>query len=206
MDFIFQTHNKKVDNFMNFAFNHLAGAGIHIVMSPSNYIYYKDTGKINGCFDEENATLSFSVGHELKEWLSLFVHEYCHFCQWFDNADVWQHEDTFEELNSWIEHKIELSPERVNEIITPTQLLEWDCEKRVLECIKDWSLPIPTREYTRKARAYVIFYEYIKKHRKWYKIGNEPYRTEEVLKLMSTNIEKDLKMTKRMELAFGECV
>ena len=99
-----------------------------------------------------------------------------------------------------------MTPERVEEIITPTQLLEWDCEKRVLEEIRHWGLPISIREYTRKALAYVIFYEYVKKHRKWYKIGHEPYRNENVLKLMSTNIMKEPRMTKQMEIAFGECV
>ena len=45
----FQTHNKKADNFMEFALNDLKGSGVDVVMSPSNHIYYKETGKIKNC-------------------------------------------------------------------------------------------------------------------------------------------------------------
>ena len=87
-----------------------------------------------------------------------------------------------------------------------TRNLEHDCERRTLAMIKDYDLPIDGEKYARMAASYVMFYEYVKKHRKWYKIGKEPYRNEKLLKVMPANLPKRLTMTPKIEKLYKECV
>ncbi len=45
--------------------------------------------------------------------------------------------------------------------------LELDCEKRSVEKILKYNLPIDIKEYIQKANCYVFFYNHMKKTRQW---------------------------------------
>ena len=46
-------------------------------------------------------------------------------------------------------------------------------------------------EYAQKANSYVLFYHLVKKHRRWNKIGQEPYSLKEVWSQMPKHMNLD---------------
>jgi hypothetical protein len=62
--------------------------------------------------------------------------------------------------------------------------MELDNEKRSVKLIKKWNLPIDTKIYTRKANAYVQYYNYLHHTRRWMHPGNSPARNPKVWKKM----------------------
>ena len=57
--------------------------------------------------------------------------------------------------------------------------------------IKKWKLPIDVNEYIRKANAYVLFYNYLKKTRKWSEPTNSPYINKNIVEAMSDKFDMD---------------
>jgi hypothetical protein len=56
---------------------------------------------------------------------------------------------------------------------------------------KKWDLPVDTALYTKKANAYVLFYNYMKISRKWSNPDNVPYRNKNILEAMSDKFDMD---------------
>jgi hypothetical protein len=63
--------------------------------------------------------------------------------------------------------------------------LELDNEKRSVALIKKWDLDIDVDEYTRKANAYVLFYNYLYHTRRWSDPKNSPYTNQNIIGKMS---------------------
>ena len=52
-----------------------------------------------------------------------------------------------------------------------------------------------------------MFYNYIGKYKKWYKIGKEPYNNKKIRRLMPTNLRgKYNKLTPKLEKLYKECI
>ena len=83
--------------------------------------------------------------------------------------------------------------------------LELDNEKRSVQLIKDFNLPINIEKYTRCANAYVLFYNWMLTSRKWCKPGNTPYSNKAVVAACSPkfNMRYD-QLSAKMRLAFEE--
>ena len=81
--------------------------------------------------------------------------------------------------------------------------LELDNEKRSVQLIKDFNLPINTRKYTQSANAYVLFYNWMLTSRKWCKPGNTPYSNKTILNACSSkfNMRYD-QLSAKMQSAF----
>jgi hypothetical protein len=107
--------------------------------------------------------------------------------QWLEGIPLWRTaNDSIEEIDKWLDGK---EVENIEECINASRDLELDNEKRSVEMIKKWNLPIDVSEYTKKSNAYVLFYNYIKTSRKWSLPGNSPYSNKEVLSKMSTDFD-----------------
>jgi hypothetical protein len=83
--------------------------------------------------------------------------------------------------------------------------LELDNEKRSVKVIKKFNLKVDLENYVRKANAYVIFYNWLRKTRKWSKPNNSPYKNENVKSAMSTKFNMNYKtLSPRLEKIFRE--
>jgi len=83
--------------------------------------------------------------------------------------------------------------------------LELDNEKRSVKIIKEFGLDscINVEDYTRKANAYIQFYNYIKTTRRWSDPKNSPYNNNTVIQAMPKVFRMNYKkMSKRVERAF----
>jgi len=209
MPVTFKTFNENIDNFIDYSFNCLKDAGVDVIISRAAYVRYpSEKFKCNGYFyaeKDETPVFAFATGKSVKKWFPIFVHEFCHFKQWRECAPVWDALDEDDELWEWVESKKELKPRRITQLVNATKNLEHDCERRTLAMIREHDLPIDCERYAKSAAAYVLFYDYLKKHRKWYKMGKEPYRNEKVLKAMPANLPKRLKLTPKIEKLFKAC-
>jgi len=81
--------------------------------------------------------------------------------------------------------------------------LELDNEKRSVELMRKWGLDVDIDNYIRKANAYIQFYNYMGKTRRWSNPQNAPYGNPNVVKQMPTTFRMNYKrMSKRVEKVF----
>ncbi len=143
--------------------------------------------KCSGYFDSENKELVVSMKH--ADALSLLVHEYCHLTQWEEGIPLWEKAGTSGmKLDEWLEGK------RIKNIKTHIAVvrdLELDNEKRSVKMIKKWDLSINIKKYTKRANAYIHFYNYLFHTRRWSKPTNSPYTNKQVIKIMSYQFNMD---------------
>ncbi len=64
--------------------------------------------------------------------------------------------------------------------------LEADCENRVLSVIDEFNLNIDKEIYAKKANAYLYFYHFALKKKKWYK--KAPYEILDIVQAMPNEI------------------
>lgn len=107
-----------------------------------------------------------------KDYLLLLVHEFSHMEQWIEQTQVWKNAKHSGSIDEWLDGK---SICNINSKIDKVKMLELDCERRALENIKKFNLPIDLKIYAQKANSYILFYNYIKETRKWSKPGKAPY-------------------------------
>lgn len=173
--------------------------GVIFKLEPERSVLYPTTNTpVNGYFDDSPPTLSVAIGQPFDNWFSIFVHESCHMDQFFENTDVWKNSfvpgtvfDTTDIIQLWVDGLIELNNTQLKDYIRRAREVELDCEKRTVEKIKEFNLPIDVDGYVRHANSYIWFYTMLGKTRKWYKIGNEPYNTPAILAKMPNHFNND---------------
>lgn len=162
---------------------------VNFNLSNERVIHLKNGTEANGYFDATNngqPTLAVACGQPQENWLITFLHESCHMDQWIEKTKEWNdcivadNVESLDLVDLWLDRKIELSPRQLNRYINTSRNIELDCEKRAVNKIKKYKLPVNTEEYIQRANAYIFFYTLIKKTRKWYKIESAPYNNKEV--------------------------
>ena len=151
--------------------------GISVDLVDSELIYPTgETSPVAGFFCAEERRLCVATRRSFCSWFPIFVHESCHMQQYLENCESWSNldigivnTDACGLLFDWLEHRIELHANDVAAYCRAVQMLELDCEKRSVRNILDWQLTVDLDEYVRGANAYVMFYNYVRKHRKWTK-------------------------------------
>lgn len=181
------------DIFTDFVKSECKKHGVHFKEYKRPYINYSKTIKCAGFFADgeddifKKPTLAYAKGN--PDYMALLVHEYGHMTQWLDNIPIWK-EATFslDYLDRW------LNGEDFDDIykhIDIAKEIELDNEKRSVELIKKWGLPLDIPTYIRKANAYVQFYLYLKESRRWSQPNKSPYSVIEIIELMSDEFDMD---------------
>lgn len=174
--------NKNVEKFISYATVELLKNKIGINLSNSRFVDLEG-GKCSGYFDENSRTLAVGIKKPQKFWVRVLVHEFSHFLQWIEDSPIWlESVDVWDNVNlwSWLDGKEEHSKEEIREAVDIIQLLEQDCDKRAVELIKEFKLPIDLDEYIRCSNAYVLFYNIVERDRTWYKFP--VYEKSEIVK------------------------
>jgi hypothetical protein len=172
--------------------------------SLRNVKYLKLSGNIrcSGYFDDttdKKPTLVVSMNR--KDWIEILVHEYCHLTQWSEGIDLWgKAGESLAVIEEW------LGGNEVKDIdyhLGIARDLELDNEKRSVELMKRWGLDVDIDNYIRKANAYIQFYNYMGKTRRWSNPKNAPYGNQNVVKEMPTTFQMNYKkMSKRLVKLF----
>lgn len=165
---------------------------VNIIISPDEY--FKSDGSVyNGYFEGgEDKVFAVAIGKDFDKWFTIFIHEYSHFTQWRDDSPHWtytpfkdfEHIDAGILLFLWAGGHIELTKEQALNYTRPTVHVEMDADKRAVELIKKYNLPVNVNRYIQTSNAYTLFYFYMIETREWYKPNKEPYRIEEIVSRM----------------------
>ncbi len=206
------TYNKNVDKFIRDLQRRCKKYKITFLMSGLDYVEWGDS-KSNGFFNPEKNEMAISIGKPVDKWLNTLVHESCHFDQWVQNCKEWRDMMAYKPdactqlFEYWLEGGKKISKEKAMDMACIMRDLELDNERRTIEKIKKYNLPIDIKEYAKGAGAYIMFYNYIGKNKKWYKIGKEPYHNKKIRHLMPTNLRgKYDVLTPKFEKLYKECI
>jgi len=180
---------------------HCKELGIKCDIRDVSYVNYGKGFKCGGWFDSEGRELVVAMNS--PDGFSTLVHEYGHLTQWVDDIPLWKtSSESLMKMNDWLSG---VEVENIDEHLSICRDLELENEKRSVKLIKKWGLSIDVEDYTRKANAYVMFYNWMKQTRRWSKPKNSPYRNERVLSVMSSKFNMNYKkMSKKIFKIFSE--
>jgi len=154
--------------------------GIKITFVPKERIKCMNSETVGWATDTE---IRIATKLPLEDWLGVFVHETCHVDQ-STQRKKWHsvREDAVGSMDTWLSGK---QVNYVDDVIRKVVELEWDCEKRSLRKIIANKLPIDIEEYSQKANAYIIGYNWTYNCRKWCKFS---YNSPDIWKAMPKKI------------------
>lgn len=147
---------------------------------------------VNGYFDENIRTLACAAGKPIERWLTILIHESCHMDQFLENIPEWCQNPGLEQTDRWLSGE-EVDAKILDAEMVGSMAVEIDCEKRTVEKIKEWGFDsfINVDEYIQKSNAYILFYLWMREHRKWYEIGSEPYNLPQIVGMMPKTFDID---------------
>ena len=167
---------------------------IKLVLSPEKGVQFSEGGIMcNGYFDDITSTLACALGKDVSQWLVILLHESCHMDQWVEKVTEWTENAGMDNIEKWLNGDDSVNMKNIDNEIRTSIIVEVDCEKRTVEKIKKYGLDsiINIDEYIKKSNAYVLFYLWMRKNRKWYEIGKEPYNITDVVSVMPNTFDID---------------
>jgi hypothetical protein len=173
---------------------HLSRNNVKIVFSH-DMVYLPDENiYTRGYWDDDdikNPTLACTITENEQDWVPIFAHEYCHFCQWIDESDIWVQNKKInvQDINKILNNE-PISEKNLNNYLNALRDIELDCEKRTVKLFKEYKIPIDIREYIKRANAYVWFYNHIKTYRRWYPKNDSPYLNKKIIDVCSSRFHK----------------
>lgn len=181
--------NPKIKNFVDHVKRECRRKGIKFDLRPCKYVKMSESIKCSGWFDIENMALVVAGKHSMA--LDVLVHEYGHFTQWDENIPIWNAADvSMGYVDEWLAGT---EVRNIKKWLGLSRDLELDNEKRSVALIKKFDLPIDTKEYTKKANAYVQFYNWMFYSRRWCQPTNSPYKNLTVLDAMPDKFNMNYK-------------
>ena len=149
--------------------------------------------KSSGYWDDTyiNPILCCSVSGKVDEWMPVFVHEYNHYRQWKEKSKEWKQTDKLCTNDTYV-RIIEGGMDQIgiDAYFNAMRDLELDCEKRTVSLLKKYKIQIDTKDYIKKANAYIHFYNYMKQYKRWYPDNKEPHLTPEIYNKCSCRFYK----------------
>lgn len=143
---------------------------LHLVQREN--LKYKGQ-KYAGELDFSGKRFRIAVAKPKEDMLTIFVHEFSHLNQWIDEDPIFYStqlddgSDAYDNFMQWITGDIDLSPQQAVQYGKLARNFEIDCDKRAVEEIKFWELPVDLDKYIQKSNSYHLLYNYISKHRFW---------------------------------------
>lgn len=186
--------NKTIENFVSEERKKGITSNVFFDLEYSEKVFYGNI-KCNGFFESQynyqgknGPYLCVAIKKSLNKWLPIFIHETCHMDQWLENSPLWLTSKDFALLDNWLEGK-EYPIKEIIEFIHKVILVEADCERRTIEKIKKYNLPIDTKYYAQRANAYLYYYQWLVANRLLYKTA--PYEVPEIIGFMPEEIKSD---------------
>lgn len=137
--------------------NHLSLLNITVDLNQKGNLTWRGS-PVSGFFDQNNNMLGVDLTNE--HWPLVLFHEYCHVLQAQESKWATPEElKMFDDREDWSNGKLQLEREDLLRMTRVVQACELDCEKRVVELIKEYKIECNIEEYIRDSNAYVLTYE-----------------------------------------------
>ena len=149
--------------FLKYTHNKTKRHGYRIIFENSRFVSYMPNCPLTGYFSSDDRTIHVAQYH--PNWLSVLAHEYCHFEQQMDINRKANKDYVYEIIDNWMEKRIELSKQKIQQYVRKIRDDELDCEKRAVALIQKFKLPINTIHYIQKANLYLFFHIILERHR-----------------------------------------
>jgi hypothetical protein len=164
-----ERYGQKVAPFIEDTFENINECGGKVSFENKKEIKFSPVASCSGYFecDEKIPSLVCAIN---KDWLGIYVHEYCHFQQWAEKTRFYDKRTRIYYSGGVVEEWLmgEKHPlSMVRKAVKDMQECELDCERRAVKLIKEYELPIDVDLYIQKANAYLMFYNYVFIRRKW---------------------------------------
>jgi hypothetical protein len=130
--------------------------------------------KFNDCagvFDGYTLRVNFKISK--SNWLYVLVHEFCHLQQYIQKVSVWKNlrikyngvtDNLINIYQNWLDYK-RVGNKIAKKCCKKIVQLELDCEKRTINMIKKWDLPINLTNYIQNANMHLYSYVFSLKNR-----------------------------------------
>lgn len=141
--------------------------------------------KVGGYFDEHAPEFVVATGQDSQLWLSVFVHEYCHFRQSQAETEAWMARLPGEccpqqAFDAWLAGVVEMTPEQLRAAVGLVLGFETECEQMAVGLLaRHPELGLDGRWYVQAANVYLGWYGVVMKTRRWY--DRSPYASTEPL-------------------------
>lgn len=166
----FEKLQSNVVDFINLELNKCRFHNIKITIPKVRGVVH-DGVTCSGYFEEDPLEFVVATGRSPKFWFSTFVHESCHMDQWIESIPIWNQKinskDPLDLIDLWVTNEVSLDDKTLADAIDIALEIELDCEKRSVEKIKEYNLPIKIETYIKKSNAYVWSYRFLKETRNW---------------------------------------
>lgn len=177
------TTNPQITHFLDHLRKQAQDHAVELILSEDSSLLYPGSSLVYaaGFFViQPRPTLAVGMGKPVEKWMDILVHESCHMDQWMEDSIHWKENfldgrEAIEWLNDWVEHKIELAREDLYDIVRRAKAVELDCERRTVEKMRLWKLPVDLAAYAQRANAYVHFYDIVAIRRDWNRADQAPY-------------------------------
>lgn len=152
-----------------------------------------------GYFDEDGKEIVVATGKKIQEWFPVFVHETCHMDQYIEGSKYFTPAlrgnkggvyDPYQIYEMYVEGLVDLSPVNYKKVVTGAISVEWDCEKRAIQKIKDHELPINVLDYTKRSNLYCYTWAYSAEIRRWYNMIGLERRNKKIVEVMPSKMLK----------------
>lgn len=144
-----------------------------------------DSNNCRGSFNDIDKELRVTLVDDNEGWIGVLVHEYSHLEQWLEQSPIYvakyRNLDPTSVVDYWLDGK-EYGNKTLDACFMKVKELEFDCEKRAVENIKKWKLPIDIPKYIKGAIAYTYYYDFLRNTRN--KSSVIPYEEANVLELI----------------------
>ena len=179
--------DKNISYFLDYTNKQASFLDVKILLSKHKNVQITKSMKALGYFypghKKEKPVFAVAIKKSLKEWLPVFVQESCHLDQWIENTKIWRESCELDIFDDWVLGK-EFDKKTLNKSLRNSINIELDCEKRAVQKIIEWNLPIDVKEYIQRSNAYIMSYNYVKKKRRLYKKEKSPYLNKKIYKQM----------------------
>lgn len=143
---------------------------IKLIVSTEN-AFFDDNESYGGYFDHETRELGVSKGDSEPDFISILVHEFSHMEQWIEEDPTYTHHlrggyESSEIMDKWIKGR-EYEYNTIKSAIDIIRDCELNCERRAIKNIEKYNLNLDMDDYCRSSNAYIMFYNYIMKKRRW---------------------------------------
>lgn len=143
------------------------GAGIELILSPSESVYTVEGAACCGFFDDKQRTLACAVGHD--GWLTTLAHEFAHLCQSLEGLFLptdFGPIEPYALLDRWYAGE-DFPADEVERAVVTCIECELDAERRALALMSRHNLLHDMSDYISNANGYALCYLWSHENRRW---------------------------------------